>query len=287
MGKYVSIGQLRQQTGRAFASLKTYMDKSVRDPIMSVAMQAKALADSVVQRANAGEFNGARGPQGVPGPKGDTGATGPQGEKGDTGPQGPKGDIGDTGPQGPKGDTGATGPQGQKGDAFTYEDFTAEQLEALKGPKGDIGDTGPQGPKGDTGDPGPQGPKGDTGDPGPAGPKGDTGDPGPQGSAYSEIVAITANTALGASHVGKFLTTTATSAITITVPTSSDIPVGAEVEIYHHGSGNVYVQSDSSTYFSFDGKSTASRKLTVPRFGVIGLKKVTSATWKVSGEAEG
>ena len=170
---------------------------------------------------------------------------------------------GDTGPQGPKGDTGDPGPQG---------------------PKGDTGDTGPQGPKGDTGDPGPQGPKGDTGDPGP---KGDTGDPGPQGSAYSEIVAITANTTLGASHVGKFLTTTANSAITITVPNSSDIPVGSEVEIYHHGSGAVYVQSDASTYFSFDGKSTASRKLTVPRFGVIGMKKVTNATWKVSGEAEG
>ena len=125
------------------------------------------------------------------------------------------------------------------------------------------------------------------GDPGPAGPKGDTGDPGPQGSAYSEIVSITANTTLGASHVGKFFITNNTSAITITVPRSSDLPVGAEVEIYHHGSGAVYVQSDSGTAFSFDGKSTTSRKLTVPRFGVIGMKKVTVGTWKVSGEAEG
>ena len=173
---------------------------------------------------------------------------------------------------GAKGDTGSPGPAGPKGDAFTYEDFTAEQLAALKGQKGD---------------PGPAGPKGDTGSPGPQGPKGDTGDPGPQGSAYSEIVAITANTTLGASHVGKFFITNNTSAITITVPRSSDIPVGAEVEIYHHGSGAVYVQSDESTAFSFDGKSTTSRKLTVPRFGVIGMKKVTIGTWKVSGEAEG
>ena len=142
----------------------------------------------------------------------------------------------------------------------------------LKGDKGDTGVTGAMGPQG------PQGEKGD---------KGDKGDTGPQGSAYSEIVAIKANMTLGASHVGKFLTTTATSAITITVPTSSDIPVGAEVEIYHHGSGAVYVQSDESTAFSFDGKSTTSRKLTVPRFGVIGMKKVTIGTWKVSGEAEG
>lgn len=59
-----------------------------------------------------------------------------------------KGDKGD------KGDTGA---------AFTYSDFTAEQLAALKGEKGDKGDTGPQGEKGDKGDTGPQGPQGDPG----------------------------------------------------------------------------------------------------------------------------
>ena len=96
------------------------------------------------------------------------GATGPQG---DTGPQGPHGEKGD------------------KGDAFTYSDFTAEQLAALKGEKGD---TGPQGPKGDTGDTGSQGPKGDKGDTGaqgdtgPQGPKGDTGAAGADGkSAYA------------------------------------------------------------------------------------------------------
>ena len=119
------------------------------------------------------------------------------------------------------------------------------------------------------------------GSPGPQGPQ------GPQGSAYSEIVTITGNTTLAAAHLGKFLNASSASAITITIPNSSDIPVGAEVEIYHHGAGAVYVQSDASTYFSFDGKSTASRKLTMPRFGAIGMKKVTSATWKVSGEAEG
>ena len=156
---------------------------------------------------NNGPLQGAKGdtgPQGPQGPKGDTGDTGPQGPKGDTGdtgPQGPKGDTGDTGPQGPKGDTGDAGPQGPKGDpgeAFTYEDFTPEQLAALKGEKGDTGaqgpqgergetgpqgPQGPQGPKGDTGDTGPQGLKGDTGPQGTQGQKGDTGDTGPQGPA--------------------------------------------------------------------------------------------------------
>ena len=30
--------------------------------------------------------------------------------------------------------------RGEKGDAFTYEDFTAEQLEGLRGPKGEPGE---------------------------------------------------------------------------------------------------------------------------------------------------
>lgn len=43
-----------------------------------------------------------------------------------------------------------TGRKGEKGEAFTYEDFTPEQLKALTGPKGE---TGPQGQKGDPGTP--------------------------------------------------------------------------------------------------------------------------------------
>jgi len=88
------------------------------------------------------------------GEKGETGAAGPQG------PQGAKGETGAQGPQGPKGETVAAGPQGPKGDAFTYDDFTEEQLALLKGPKGSTGETGPQGEKGDKGDTGATGPQG-------------------------------------------------------------------------------------------------------------------------------
>ena len=171
---------------------------------------------------------GATGPQGVKGDKGDKGDKGAKGDTGPKGEQGPsgvsptisleetasgvmidvtdatgtstayvlhgdKGDKGDTGlqgPQGPKGDKGDPGPQGPKGDAFTYSDFTTEQLATLKGEKGDTGAIGPQGPKGDTGPQGPQGEKGDTGPQGlqgiqgvqgVKGDKGDKGDTGPQG----------------------------------------------------------------------------------------------------------
>lgn len=113
---------------------------------------------------------------------------------------GAKGDKGDPGA---KGETGAKGDKGDKGDAFTYDDFTAEQLAALKGEKGDTGAPGAKGDPGEKGDPGAkgeQGTKGDKGDPftyadftaaqlaalkgekGDPGTKGDKGDPGPQGA---------------------------------------------------------------------------------------------------------
>ena len=100
------------------------------------------------------------------------------------------------------GQKGDPGPKGDKGDPFTYNDFTSEQLAALKGPKGDQGprgldgakgdrgETGPQGlqgnvgPQGPHGEPGPQGPAGERGPQGlqgPVGPKGDKGEQGPQG----------------------------------------------------------------------------------------------------------
>ena len=61
------------------------------------------------------------------------------------GPQGPKGETGEAGPQGPAGQDGAQGP---KGDPFTYDDFTPEQLEALRGPQGIQGPPGQDGAAG-------------------------------------------------------------------------------------------------------------------------------------------
>ena len=49
------------------------------------------------------------------------------------------------GDSGAPGEQGIRGPAGPKGDAFTYDDFTAEQLKALTGPKGDKGETGDRG----------------------------------------------------------------------------------------------------------------------------------------------
>lgn len=114
-----------------------------------------------------------------------------KGTTGNTGPRGPQGAAGADGQlsfaeltdaqretlKGPKGDAftyddfteeqlrSLTGPAGPKGDAFTYKDFTAEQLEALRGPAGKDGtmtfeeltDEQKASLKGDTGSTGPAG----------------------------------------------------------------------------------------------------------------------------------
>ena len=97
---------------------------------------------------------------------------------------------------------GEKGDQGEKGDAFTYADFTVEQLAALKGEKGDKGDAGEQGPQGIQGEQGPQGPagadgaqgpageQGPQGEPGAKGDKGDPGETGPQGLAGADGVGV-------------------------------------------------------------------------------------------------
>lgn len=135
------------------------------------------------------------------GEKGDKGDKGDAGPKGNPGPQGETGPAGDSytvkglyatlsalqaaHPTGSAGDAWFVGTadsntvyqwdvdasawvnvgalKGPKGDAFTYSDFTAEQLAALKGEKGDKGDKGDTGAKGETGSQGPTGPQGDPG----------------------------------------------------------------------------------------------------------------------------
>ena len=169
--------------------IKTLID-ALRNDKLDAAELTNAVNTALAQAKASGEFDGANGKDGAQGEKGADGITPSIGDNGnwyrgatDTGKPS-RGEKGDTGEKGEKGDTGATGlqgPKGDKGDAFTYSDFTDEQLAALKGEKGD---TGAQGPKGDTGDIGPQGPKGEKGDTGPRGPQGEQGpqgDTGPKG----------------------------------------------------------------------------------------------------------
>lgn len=80
--------------------------------VQEAAAEALSIAQSIEQRADAGDFDGEQGPPGPQGERGDAGPQGPQGIQGIQGPQGPQGEIGPTGPAGPQGERG---PQGIPG----------------------------------------------------------------------------------------------------------------------------------------------------------------------------
>ena len=129
----------------------------------AAATQAK---EELLAAAERGDFDGADGKPGPAGVDGKDGAPGADGKDGVDGAPGADGKDGADGVSpsasvaqtaegavvtvtdaggtttatllhGAKGDKGDDGERGEKGDAFTYADFTAEQLAALKGPKGD------------------------------------------------------------------------------------------------------------------------------------------------------
>ena len=127
------------------------------EQLLNIVAETKQIAQSVRNDADNGNFKGEKGDTGPQGEKGDKGEaftyedfTAEQleklmGEKGDTGPQGLQGiqgEKGDKGEQGDQGIQGEKGEKGDKGDAFTYEDFTPEQLAALKGSNGADGKDG-------------------------------------------------------------------------------------------------------------------------------------------------
>ena len=72
---------------------------------------------------------GEQGKDGISGLKGDSGL---RGEHGINGKIGETGEKGDRGSRGYKGEQGRPGKSGSDGDSFLYENFTKEQIDALK-----------------------------------------------------------------------------------------------------------------------------------------------------------
>lgn len=125
----------------------------------AAASAANAAREELLAAAERGDFDGEPG---APGADGEDGAPGSDGQDGADGVS-PTAKVEQTEAgavvtvtdatgtttatltHGPKGDKGDDGEKGDKGDPFTYADFTAEQLAALKGPKGDPGEDGADG----------------------------------------------------------------------------------------------------------------------------------------------
>ena len=103
--------------------------------------------------------------------------------------------------------------------------------------------------------------------------------------ACSGVINIDADTTISETHLGSTLKVNG--GYTISIPYLSSIPVGSEIEIYDHGSDNgCIITAVGDTYFAYDGYNTKGKTLTLRRYGVCSLKKMTGMTWKVAGEVE-
>ncbi len=135
-----------KQSGYALGDEPSEPTPDEYQQLVNIYEATKAVAESVRTDADNGLFKGEKGDKGDKGEQGIQGEKGDIGEQGPQGIQGPKGDRGEQGTQGIQGVQGVQGIQGEKGDkgdkgdAFTYDDFTAEQLALLKGEKGEQGD---------------------------------------------------------------------------------------------------------------------------------------------------
>ena len=135
-----------KQSGYALGDEPSEPTPDEYQQLVNIYEATKAVAESVRTDADNGLFKGEKGDKGDKGEQGIQGEKGDIGEQGPQGIQGPKGDRGEQGIQGIQGEQGIQGVQGEKGDkgdkgdAFTYDDFTEEQLGSLKGEKGDQGD---------------------------------------------------------------------------------------------------------------------------------------------------
>lgn len=187
---------------------------------------------------------------GATGATGPAGATGPQGTPGQQGATGATGQIGATGSQGAIGATGATGA------------------------------TGPTGAAGAQGATGPQGPTGSQGATGAVGASGATGATGPIAAAYTLNAQSGTTYTLQLTDSGRMITTTNSTAVTITVPTnaSTAFAVGTRIMVFQQGTGQVtFAAAGGVTLQSDPGLKIATQ------YGGAELIKLATDTWAVIG----
>lgn len=105
--------------------------------------------------------------------------------------------------------------------------------------------------------------------------------------ASSAIISISSSTTLGGSHCGKFLNVYSTngSAITLTIPDSTALPVDTEIEVFRMNSGAVKITCDSNIALRGRGTKTnyGETYAITERYTSAVLKKLSATMWAISG----
>lgn len=103
----------------------------------------------------------------------------------------------------------------------------------------------------------------------------------------ARLVTVTASRALSLTDAGCCLDATASSPLTLTIPTHQDVPfpIDTEIEIAWEGPAQVTIAAASGvTLASVKGAVTASGLPLMARYAVAALKKKADNSWRVTGE---
>ncbi len=156
---------------------------------------------------------------------------------------------------------------GKDGKAFTYEDFTQEQLLLLKGEKGEQGERGFQGARGPQGIQGEKGDKGEQGYQGPIGPKGlkgEKGDKGDRGAdGYSPVKGVDYYTDTEKENLVQEITNTVNKDINNALAKFED------KAIYNNASGRQLTLTDSlkANFKNIEITDTTNNEVTIDVYG--------------------
>ena len=105
--------------------------------------------------------------------------------------------------------------------------------------------------------------------------------------ASSAVISISSSTTLGASHCGKFLNVYSSngSAITLTIPDSTALPVDTEIEVFRMNSGAVKITCASTIALRGRGTKTnyGETYSITERYTSAVLKKLSTTMWAVAG----
>lgn len=102
-----------------------------------------------------------------------------------------------------------------------------------------------------------------------------------QDLTHMEIVSITGDTTVAASHVGKYLRTTSASTVTITVAAdaTTNLPIGSVVQIRRAAAGAVVIAAASGVTITSSGTMTLRAQNST-----VSLIKVAADTWDLMGD---
>jgi hypothetical protein len=102
---------------------------------------------------------------------------------------------------------------------------------------------------------------------------------------YSEVLNENSSFTLALSDAGKFIVSTVTTDITVTVPSDGTInfPIGTEIEFFQDNTGKILFSSSTGVNIRTEGSNNSTGFQTLSRYSIASLKKIAGNEWRLFG----